>query len=93
MAIGEVVRSVAKGDAQEAYGIDQLCGSLQAGREGGVQPATLLPAASFSKLFATKRSTSQALIVGWGSLLIVARNAFNEIIRTMMPSVIRHEWP
>ena len=34
--IAKCVLSVAKVEAQEASGIDQLCGGLQAGIEGGV---------------------------------------------------------
>ena len=33
--LAKCVLSVAKGEAQEACGIDQLCGGLQAGIEGG----------------------------------------------------------
>ena len=62
--IASCVLSVAKREAQEACRIDQLCGGLQSGMEGGI----LL-------------------------LFIDARNAFNEINRTVMLWVIRHEWP
>ena len=88
IAIGEVLRrliakcvlSVAKGEAQEACGIDQLCGGLQAGIEGGVH--------AMHSMWETHKMEEE-----WGFLLIDARNAFNEVNRTVMLWVIRHEWP
>ena len=88
IGIGEVLRrllakcvlSVAKGEAQEACGIDQLCGGLQAGIEGAVHVMHSI-------------WDAHKMEEDWGFLLIDARNAFNEINRTVMLWVVRHEWP
>ncbi len=67
-------------DAKERCGIDQLCAGLEAGMEGGIH--------AIDKLWKQNKEEEE-----WGFLLIDASNAFNEINRTSMLWMIRHEWP
>ena len=58
---------MAKVEAQEACGMDQLCGRLQAGKEGGVH--------AMHSTLETHKTEEE-----WGFLLIDARNFFSELI-------------
>ena len=69
--IAKCVLSVAIGEVQEACGIDQLCGELQAGIEGGVHAR--------HSMWETHKMGEE-----WGFLLIDARNACSEFDRTVM---------
>ena len=67
-------------DSEEDCSNDQLCGVLQPGIEGGVH--------AMHSLWETHKMEEE-----WGFLLIDARNAFDEINRTVMLWLIRHECP
>ena len=67
--------------AQEAWGIDQLCGELQAGIVSGIH------AIAMHSIWETHRMEENLVF-----LLIDTRNAFNEIDRTVMLWVTHHEW-
>jgi hypothetical protein len=76
----KVLLLLAGSDAREACGIDQLSAGLQAGIEGGIH--------AIRNLWEQCQAEEE-----WGFLLVDARNAFNELNRTVMLWTIRHEWP
>ena len=65
-------------DAKQACGINQLCAGLESGIEGAVHDINV----------EWKEPEEN-----YGFLLVDASNAFNEINRTIMLWVVRHEWP
>jgi hypothetical protein len=67
-------------NAKEQCGIDQLCAGLEAGIEGGIH--------AIDELWRQHKEEEE-----WGSLLVDAANAFNELNRTAMLWTIPHEWP
>jgi hypothetical protein len=71
---------VARSEAKEACGVDQLCGGLEAGIEGGIHAMR-----SLWKAHAEEEK--------WGFLLVDAGNAFNEGNRMAMLWTVRHQWP
>ena len=78
--VAKCVLLVAGEEAQIACGVDQLCGGLEAGIEGGIHAmSSIWDAHSFEEQ--------------WGFLLVDARNAFNEGNRGHMLWNVRHEWP
>ncbi len=78
--MAKLVIAVTRNEAQIACGVDQLCAGLQAGIEGGIH--------AVQQIWESHKEEED-----WGFLMIDARNAFNEINRTTMLWVIRHEWP
>jgi hypothetical protein len=74
------VLSIAKSEAKEACGVDQLCGGLEAGIEGGIH--------AMRSLWKAHEEEEK-----WGFLLVDARNAFNEGNRMAMLWTVRHRWP
>ena len=79
-AIAKCVLRVAGREASHACGADQLCAGLPAGIEGAVHAMQ-------------HEWDIHHMEEDWGFLLIDARNAFNELNRTAMLWVVRHEWP
>ncbi len=79
-AFAKCLLKVAGPEAKEACGTDQLCAGLESGIEGGIHTVQLM-------------WDTHHMEEDWGFLLIDARNAFNEMNRTLMLWVVRHEWP
>ncbi len=78
--IAKCVLLVSGNEAKESCGIDQLCAGLESGVEGGIHALQHVWDQHHMEEF-------------WGFLLIDARNAFNELNRTLMLWTVRHEWP
>jgi hypothetical protein len=68
------------GEPKTACGADQLCSGLEAGIEGAIHAGQWMW---------DQHSEEE----NWGFLLVDAHNAFNQVNRTAMLWVVRHEWP
>jgi hypothetical protein len=79
-AIAKCLLHVAGTSAKEACGIDQLCAGLESGIEGAIH--------AMKHQWDIHKAEED-----WGFLLIDAKNAFNEMNRTVMLWTVRHEWP
>jgi len=78
--LAKILLLLAGESATEACGADQVCAGLQSGIEGAIHAA-----AAVWKEHANEPE--------FGFLCVDARNAFNELNRTTMLWVVRHEWP
>jgi hypothetical protein len=78
--MSKVMVELTKEEAAKACGTDQLCAGLEAGCEAACHWATM----DWDKLCDT---------ADFGSLLIDAKNAFNEVNRYLALWNIRHLWP
>ncbi len=76
----KTVISVCGKEAKQACGRLQLCAGLESGSEGGIH--------SINSLWEQMHGEDE-----YGFLLVDAKNAFNEMNRTTMLWVVRHEWP
>jgi hypothetical protein len=77
--VSKVMVELTKEEAAIACGFDQLC----VGLEVGCEAATHWAASEWDRLSET---------VDFGTLLIDAKNAFNELNRCLMLSNVRHLW-
>jgi hypothetical protein len=78
--VSKVMVELTKEEAAVACGVDQLCAGLEAGCEAAAHWA----ASEWDRLSET---------VDFGTLLIDAKNAFNEVNRCLMLWNVRHLWP